>query len=131
MVNMMSRVVKPSADEETLKEMGAIHCPLYISTIEYETIIVLWLKELQKNVHFVTGAMPIINQLKGFMVMENETEVLDICHKLQVNHILGKWSRKYKEHELRSLVAKTISVSQYHDQQKLKNIAVIYQNLKL
>jgi len=131
MVNMMSRVVKPSADEETLKEMGAIHCQLYISTIEYETFIILWLKEFQKNVHFVTGAMPIINKLKEFLVMENETEVLDICHKLWVNHILGGRFRKYKEHKLRSLVAKTISVSQYRDQQKLKNVAVMYQNLKL
>jgi len=131
MVSMMCRVVKPSADEETLKQMGAIHRHLYISTIEYETFIILWLKEFQKNVHFVTGAMPIINKLKELLVMENETEVLDICHKLWVNHILGGRFRKYKEHKLRSLVAKTITVSQYRDQQKLKNVAVMYQNLKL
>jgi len=131
MLNMISRKLKPGTDEETLKEIGAIHSHLYISTIEYETFIVLWLKEFQKNVHFVTGAMPIINQLKGFLVMENETEVLDICHKLQVNHVLGKWFRKYKEHKLRSLVAKTIGMSQYRDQQKQKNIATVYRNLKL
>jgi len=131
MVNMMSRYVKLPADEETLKEFGSLHCQLYISTIEYETFIVLWLKEFQKNVHYVTRAMPIINKLKRFFVMENETEVLDICHRLQVNHVLGKLFRKFKEHKLRSLVAKTISVSQYRDQQKLKNVAVIYQNLKL
>merc|ERR1719193_1492083 len=127
----MSRYVKPNADEETLKELGTIHSQLYISTIEYETLIILWLKEFEKNVHYVTGAMPIINKLKGYLVMENETEVLDICHKLQVNHALGKWFRKYKEHKLRSLVAKTIGMSQYRDQQKLKNVAVMYQNLKL
>jgi len=131
MVNLMSRYVKPNADEETLKELGTIHSQLYISTIEYETFIILWLKEFQKNVHYVTGAMPIINKLKGYLVMENETEVLDICHKLQVNHVLGKRFRKYKEHKLRSLVAKTISMSQYRDQHKLRNVAVIYQNLKL
>jgi len=130
MINMISRKLKPGTDEEALKEIGAIHSHLCISTIEYETIIVLWLKELQKNVHFVTGAMPIINQLKGFMVMENETEVLDICHKLQVNHVLGGRFRKYKEHDLRSLVAKIVSASQYRDHQNLKFIAVC-ENLKV
>jgi len=130
MLYMISRNVKPGTDEETLKEMGAIHSNLYISTIEYETFIVLWLKEFQKNVHFVTGAMPIINKLKGFVVMENETEVLDICHKLQVNNVLGGRFRKYKEHDLRSLVAKIVNVSQYRDHQKRKFIAVC-QNLKV
>jgi len=130
MLNMICRIVKPSTDEETLKEMCAIHSHLYISSIEFETFIVLWLKEFQKNVHFVTGAMPIINKLKGYVVMENETEVLDICHQLQVNHVLGVRFRKYKEHELRSLVAKIVSLSQDRDQQKQKFVAVC-QNLKV
>jgi len=130
MLNMICRIVKPSTDEETLKEMCAIHSHLYISSIEFETFIVLWLKEFQKNVHFVTGAMPIINKLKGYVVMENETEVLDICHQLQVNHVLGGQFRKYKEHELRSLVAEIVSLSQYRDQQEQKFVAVC-QNLKV
>jgi len=131
MINMISRNVNPSTDEKTLKEICAIHSHLYISTIEYETFIILWLKEFQKNVHFVTKIMPIINKLKGFLVMENETQVLDICHKLQVNKVLGRRFRMYKEHELRSLVSKTMSMSQYRDQQKLENFAVMYQNLKM
>jgi len=130
MLNMICRIVKPSTNKETLKEMRAIHSRLYISSIEFETFIVLWLKEFQKNVHFVTGAMPIINKLKGFVVMENETEVLDICHQLQVNHVLGGQFRKYKEHELRSLVAEIVSLSQYRDQQEQKFVAVC-QNLKV
>jgi len=131
MADTISRIVKPNANEETLKEMGRKHSHLYISTIEYETFIVLWLKEFQKDVHFVTGAMPIINQLKGFLVMKNEREVLDICHMIKVNHILGSRFRQHKEHNLRSLIATTISASQHRVEHKLKSVAVMYEDLKL
>ena len=127
MVRMIGCILKPNTKVELLKEMGDKHSHLCISTIEYEMFILLWLKEFQKDVLFVTGAMPIIDKLKGFIVMKHERKVLDICHMIRVNHMLGTRYQKFKERKLRSLIATTIQASQHVDQDKLKKVAMIFQ----
>lgn len=127
MVRMIGRVVNPSTKVELLKEMGEKHSHLCISTTEYETFILLWLKEFQKDVLFVSRAMPIIDKLKGFVVMKHERKVLDICHMIMVNRVLGTRYRKYKERKLRSLIATTIRASQHRDLDKLKKVAMMFQ----
>jgi hypothetical protein len=125
MVRMICCVVQPNTTEELLKEMGAKHCHLCITTTEYETFILLWLKEFQKDVLFVTEAMPIIDKLKGFMVMKHERKILDICHMIRVNQVLGIRYRKCKERNLRSLIAKTIEASEHRDKDNLKKFAMM------
>jgi len=127
MLDMIGRVVKSDAKLETLEEIRAKHKHLCISTIEYETFILVWLREFQKDVLFVTRAMPIIDKLKGFLVMEYEREVLDICHMIKVNQVLGTRYRQYKEHDLRSLIAKTIEATKNKDQVYFEKVALMYQ----
>jgi len=127
MVDMIDHVMKLGAKEETLKEITAKHKHLCISTIEYETFISVWLREFQKDALFVNRALPIIDKLRGYVVMEYEREVLDICHMIKVNQVLGRRFRKYKEHDLRSLIAKTIQSSRNQDQEKLEKVAMMYQ----
>jgi len=127
MVDMIGQVVKSDANEETLKKINAMHKHLCISTIEYETFILVWLREFQKDTLFVTRAMPIIDKLKDYVVMEYEREVLDMCHMIKVNQVLGSRFTKYKEHDLRSLIAKTIQASRHPDQEKLEKVSMLYQ----
>jgi len=127
MVDMIDQVVKSDAKEETLKDISAMHKHLCISTIEYEQFILVWLREFQKDALFVTRAMPIIDKLKDSVVMEYEREVLDICHMVKVNQVLGIRFTNYREHELRSLIAKTIQASRHPDQEKLEKVAMLYQ----
>jgi len=127
MLDMIGRVVKSDAKLETLEEIRAKHKHLCISTIEYETFILVWLREFQKDVLFVTRAMPIIDKLKDFLVMEYEREVLDMCHMIKVNHVLGNRYTQYKEHDLRSLIAKTIQASKNKDQEYIEKVAMMYQ----
>jgi len=127
MVNMIGCVIKSDANEETLKKIAAMHKHLCISTVEYETFISVWLREFQKDALFVTRALPIIDKLKGYVVMEYEREVLDICHMIKVSQVLGRRHRQYKEHDLRSLIDKTIQASRHQDQEKLEKVAMMYQ----
>merc|ERR1719233_2386774 len=124
---MIGSIIKSDANEETLKKIAAMHKHLCISTVEYETFISVWLREFQKDALFVTRALPIIDKLKGYVVMEYEREVLDICHMIKVNQVLGRCYRRYKEHDLRLLITKTIQASRQHDQKKLEMVAMMYQ----
>jgi len=127
MVRMIGCIVKSGTNVELLKKMGEKHSHLYISTTEYETFILLWLKEFQKDVLFVTKAMPIIDKLKGFIVMKHERKVLDICHMIRVNRLLGTRYRTCKERNLRPVIATTIQALQHGDQDKLKKVAMLFQ----
>ena len=72
--NMLST---PNVKNGTLVELGMRHKHLFISGVEFDTFIVLWIREHQKDVHFVTRALPIIDQLRIHFVMADERKVLE------------------------------------------------------
>jgi len=99
---------KSNVNNGTLIELGVKHKHLFISGIEFDTFIMLWLREHQKDVHFVTRAMPIIDRLRNHFVMAHERKILDLCHMLKVSWILSSWIKNFKERKMRSLCAATL-----------------------
>jgi len=98
----------PNVKNGTLLGLGKRHKHLLISGIEFDTFIMLWIREHQKDVHFVTRAMPIIDQLRSHFVMAHEMKVLDFCHMLKVSSVLSPWIKNFKDCKIRSLCASTL-----------------------
>jgi len=104
MTEMLNNLLStPNVKNETLVELGMRHKYLFISGVEFDTFIKLWVREHQKDVLFVTKAMPIIDQLRSHFVMTDERRVLDLCHIIKVSRVLGSWARKLEEREVRLL----------------------------
>jgi len=108
MIGMLDNLLStPCVKQETLVDLGAAHKHLYISRIEFDKFIMLWIREHQKDVHFVTRAMPIIDKLRSYFVMADERKVLDFCHMLRVSQVLSSRFQGVKEQKVRSLCAAT------------------------
>jgi len=111
MIEMIENLLsKPNIKKRTLLELGKRHKHRFISGIEFDTFIMLWIREHQKDVLFVTRAMPIIDQLRSHFVMAHERKVLDLCHMLKVSWVLSSWIKvkNFKEFKMRSLCAATL-----------------------
>jgi len=109
MTEMLDNLLStPNVGSRTLLQLGEQHKHLFISGIEFDTFIMLWIREYQKDVHFVTRAMPIIDRLRSHFVMAHERKVLDLCHMLKVSWVLSSWIKNFKECKMRSLCAATL-----------------------
>jgi len=106
MIGMLDHLLsKPCVKQETIVDLGVAHKHLYISGVEFDKFIMLWIREHQKDVLFVTRAMPTIDKLRNHLVMAHERKVLDFCHMLKVSRVLSGRFQGFKEHKLRSLCA--------------------------
>jgi len=97
----------PCVKQETLVDLGETHNHLYISGVEFDKFIMLWIREHQKDVHFLTRAMPTIDKLRNHFVMADERKVLDFCHMLKISRVLSSRFQGFTEHKMRSLCAAT------------------------
>jgi len=108
MLGMLDSLLsKPYVKKETLVDLGMSHKRLFISGVEFDEFIMLWIREQQKDVHFVTGVMPIIDKLRDHFVMADERKVLDFCHMLKVSRVLSSRLKGFKERKMRELCAAT------------------------
>jgi len=85
-----------------------LHISVFISlvlNVEFDEIIMLWIREHQKDVHFVTRAKPTIDKLRNHFVMADERKVLDFRHMLKVSRLLSSRFQGFKEHKISSLCA--------------------------
>jgi len=137
MIEMLSTLLStPNVKNGTLVELGMRHKHLFISGVEFDTFIMLWIREHQKDVHFVTRAMPIIDQLRSHFVMADERKVLDLCHMLKVSRVLCSWAKKFKECKMRSLCAGTLKYLETAqkdtaEQSHLDLAALLYRDLQM
>jgi len=106
MIGMLDNLLStPCVKQETKVDLGLAHKRLYISGVEFDEIIMLWIREHQKDVHFVTRAKPTIDKLRNHFVMADERKVLDFRHMLKVSRLLSSRFQGFKEHKIRSLCA--------------------------
>jgi len=137
MIEMLNNLLStPNVKNETLVELGMRHKYLFISGVEFDTFIMLWVREHQKDVHFVTRAIPIIDQLRSHIVMTDQRKVLDFCHMLKVSRVLCSWAKKFKESKMRSLCAGTLKYlgtaqKDTADQSHLDLTTVLYRDLQM
>jgi len=137
MIEMLSNLLsKPNVKSGTLLELGMRHNHLFISGVEFDIFILLWIREHQKDVHFVTRAMPIIDQLRSHFVMADERKVLDLCHMLKVSRVLCSWAKGFKECKMRSLCAGTLKYLETAqkdtaEQSHLDLTALLYRDLQM
>jgi len=108
MIGVLNNLLSsPCVKNEILLDLGKAHKHLYISAVEFDKFIMLWIREHQKDVHFVTRAMPIIDKLRSYFVMADERKVLDFCHMLKASQVLSSKFQGVKEHKMKSLCAAT------------------------
>jgi len=137
MTEMLDKLLStPNVIDGTLVELGLRHKHLFISGIEFDTFIMLWLREYQKDVHFVTRAMPIIDRLRSHFVMAHERKILDLCHMLKISRVLSSWIKNFKECKMRSLCAATLKYldtahKDTSNQSHLDLSALLHQDLQM
>merc|ERR550534_1546673 len=137
MTDMIENLLSaPDVKKGTLLELGKRHKHRFISGIEFDQFIMLWIREHQKDVHFVTRAMPIIDQLRSHFVMADERKVLDFCHMLNVSRVLSSRFKGFKVHKMRALCAATYKYLETAEKdtckrQQLDLAALLHQHLQM
>jgi len=137
MIEMLNTMLStPNVKNGILVELGIDINHIFISRVEFDTFIMLWIREHQKDVHFVTRALPIIDQLRSHFVMADERKVLDLCHMLKVSRVLCSWAKKLKECKMRSLCAGTLKYLETAqkdtaEQSHLDLTALLYRDLQM
>jgi len=119
MIGMLDKFLStPYLKQETLVDLGVAHKHLYISGVEFGKFILLWIREHQKDVHFVTRAMPTIDKLRNHFVLADERKVLDFCHILKVIRVISSRFQGFKFQRAQDEVTLCCNLQIFRDSKK-------------